>query len=113
MNLRNKSLSEVSELKFYRREQLNLNVLRQLPTTRYVLERYFTECENYDVWEKTLKNRQSLIIRSIADELIYIWINLNVIPTAKNCVIKLVQDLVCKEYLKGLKEVHESKRGPA
>ena len=86
MDLRsNKLLCEIGEIKLYKWEQLNLNVLRQLPTYRYVLERYLTEAENVQSWPKNIPKRPNQIIRSLADELVYIWIDMNVIPTAKNC----------------------------
>ena len=112
MDLRSKTLSEVLDLKFYKREQLSLNVLRQLPSYRYVLERYFTESNNYDAWPYNLPNRNSMIALTIADELMYVWINMGVIPASRTTVNKAVQTLVFKDYLKNLKDVTASKRGP-
>ena len=40
------------------------------------------------------------IIRSLENELIYLWVDVNVIPACLNTVINLVDKLVVKEFMK-------------
>ena len=76
-------ISEKFDVRFTRREKLDLSRVQQLPTYRYVIERYLTVSNEFP---SNLKNKKDKAITELTKELVEIWVFMNIPPkTFTNC----------------------------
>ena len=76
-------ISESFDVRFTRREKLDLSRVQQLPTYRYVIERYLTVSNEFP---SNLKNKKDKAITELTKELVEIWVFMNIPPkTFTNC----------------------------
>ena len=73
-----------------RRDPLDLSKAQQLPTNRYVIERYLTSMKDKPL---RLKNKKDTVVHELAEELQYIWIFMNIPPLTTNGVKRQLEKL--------------------
>ena len=85
---------------FLRVDMLDLSRVQQLPTTKYVIERYHTTKQQFP---RTQPNKDNLALGVITTELRYIWIHMNIPCLSYPTVRKKIHDVVSKlEYLRNV-----------
>ena len=76
METRSKDLlCTIGSIEFFKSESMNLSVLKQLPTYRYLYERYFTMQKSFP---QNMKGRSSFIVADLSKEFTYIWTHMNI-----------------------------------
>ena len=78
---------------FLRADMLDLSRVQQLPTTKYVIERYYTIKQQFP---RTKPNKDKLALGVITNELRYIWIYMNIPCLSYPTVRPKIQDVVLK-----------------
>ena len=82
-------LYEVNEIEFYKCETLDSSKVQQLPTYRYVIERYLTLCGEKP---SNLKDKKLVVTTELVNELRSIWVYMNIPPNLR----KVVREKVTK-----------------
>ena len=95
-------LFKLEENVFLHKDMLDLSLTQQLPTTKYVIERFFT------TKGKLCTNETNIVLSSLANELRYIWIHMN-IPCLSYPRVRAKLKELCST-VNYLKKVHETKR---
>lgn len=99
------NLFELGEIKFIKQEKIDLSKTFQLPTYKYVVERYFTEIGKR---AKTEIGKKDSVIHDLSVELTDIWIFANIPPMTMRAVrILLEKDI---KLIDKLKRTAKSKR---
>ena len=84
---------------------LDLPLIQQLPTTKYVIERFVTMKDELLCTNET--NKENIVLSSLANELRYIWIHMNIPCLSYPRVRAKIKELCSTvNYVK----VHETKR---
>ena len=101
---RNDELLRLGDIVFYKEARLIMEILQQLPTHRYVYNRYLTLLSEKPL---PLPNKKTIVINELAEERSGIWIYMNIPPlTLKGLIYKLTKKF--KEFDKHRK-VSENK----
>ena len=92
---------QLGENNFKRREMLDLTRVQQLPTLEYIIERYFTIKDMLPLHEP---NKENAILSTLAHELRFLWIFMNV-PCLSYSTVRSKIKSICSSviYLKNVK----------
>ena len=97
--------SNLKKISFQRTNMLDLTRVQQLPTTKYVVERYITIKNKLPTHQS---NKENCVLSKSTNELRYIWIHMNIPCLSYARVRTKIKDL-CSSVMY-LKKVHEKKR---
>ena len=93
---------------FRRTDMLDLSRVQQLPTTKYVIERYHTIKQQFP---RTKSNKDKLALGVITNELRYVWIHMNIPCLSYPTVRTKIHDVVLKvEFLRNVQETRRKEK---
>ena len=96
---------DLFEIQFTKLEKLDLSKIQQLPTYKYVIERYLTISTGL---QQNLRKKQDTVLTELTKELIEIWVFMNIPPKTFTNVKNDIKALVLN--FNKLTWTHESKR---
>ena len=109
METRSKDLiCTIGSIKLFNRESMNLSVLQQLPTYRYLYERYFT-MQKEGPRGNSSKGKSQNIISELSMEFTYIWTHFNIPFKSRRGIEQAFAKLINKIEI--LKRYSVKKRG--
>ena len=93
------------KLKFKKQDALDLTKAQQLPTNKYVIERYYTILGGIPT---NTKGRENSAINELVVELRYLWIYMNLPPKSRQSVTRALKKII--QTVSQLKNGHASRK---
>ena len=96
MNLRKDDvLFDAFGIKFRKREELDLSVSQQLPTYRFLVERFYTKMLELP---KTMSGKKDKVIREMTEDFRFTWIFMNIPPKTYNSCKQIITAFINTFY---------------
>ena len=98
-------LFQLDGIMFRKATSLDLSKVQQLPTHKFVIERYYTQLSEL---AKTLSKKNDIVLANLTNELRYYWIFMNIPPKMYKGTRNKVQDII--NQVKRLRNTAKEKR---